>query len=267
MLFVVRKPCFKVYDGDRTSPVNSTPEVPQDLNLPNIPKKGDIAYNAEGMAVAAQFISQSFDVFKTTCEQMTEQFDSYIPGDAIKSPTFSQNLNNLWHETVDDGLVDFMNNYNEWSDVISLVNATGADLTDEATAIYASDGLAGEVVEGLGAATMMRLLDAVGGVNLTLEQQQNVDAITDINIRYNTDTARKNREYYESYGNLSPEEQRAVDKLNQEAADSHYRFYELYRSGEDNSVGSNETMALSQNPDVVKLMEERYASEHKDEKQ
>lgn len=256
MLYIKRKICFRPADEvSNTSPSGVAAGAAAVANVAN--DAVEIAYNEDGMKAAAAYIHYAFTTLGTTFEQINTMFDSYISGTAMKTPTFSDKVNKAWHGYVDDSLNDFIENYKDWSDVISLVDATGADYTEEAIATYTADGNF-ILKEGMGSEEMEKVLSDLGPL-ITYESRRKIVALTDPNIDYSKRGSQQHYTY--AKGKLSEEELQALDVENDKQASLWYTQYKKYQDNPNEfSKFAAESMS-KENPDVLAKLQQRYRDE------
>lgn len=215
-----------------------------------------LAFNEDGMKVAANYINQAYTTLAQNIEEINKMFDDYIgpAGEAIKTPAFAVNTNEAWHDDADVGLQDFMNNYSEWSDVIALVNATAASYAEDTKATYAADDV--KIEEGADATKMQEILDGLDPL-VTYQSRKKVNELLNSNISY--DNLSSVQQYETAKSGLSESELQLLQQKNQATANQWYRSFVDYKNG-DSSDTVNSCIE-KQNPDVIRMMEQRYKEE------
>ncbi len=215
-----------------------------------------LAFNEDGMKVAANYINQAYTTLAKNIEEINKMFDNYIgaEGTGIKTPAFAVNTNEAWHDDADVGLQDFMNNYSEWSDVIALVNSTAASYAEDTIATYAADDV--KIEEGADATKMQEILDGLDPL-VTYQSRRKINELLDPNIRY--DNSSSVQQYETAKSGMSESELQLLQRKNQATADQWYKSFVDYKNGELSDTVSS--VIEKQNPDVIRMMEQRYKEE------
>ena len=219
----------------------------------------ELKFDLELMQASAQYINSAFTTLSSNMDKLNNTiFNSYIgsSGTAIKSPGVGDTLYSLWHDVVDVGLSDFISNYEEWSTAVSLVNATGAEYTEDALNTYGK-----EISEDDKAAGEKREIPNIDDLPpiLDVDEQHEVNQILDINKTYTQD------EWNSAVANLSDQQKKAITAANQATADTYYYQYKRLQEMDPSSKSYETTKSIieGRNPEVLKILEQMYKDEVK----
>jgi hypothetical protein len=202
------------------------------------------------MSQAANYINNEYTTLAESVRTASDKFKEYIStdaGTAIKTPVAAGNIVSTWDSAIDTKLDDFVKNFNTWSEVMALVNATGAEYADDTVATYTDEN--GNPMVAAGEGTIEGLQASIG-----LEGREKIEDILTADTNYTE------RSWERATSGLSEEERAALTQRNEDTASGLQATYNRLQTMKksDPSYNTIKKTIEDQNPEVRAILEQQW---------